>query len=88
MASRITSWAGCGSGSALFSSIRRASSSWSRLPQFTPMRTGLSIAAGDLDHLGELRVALAAAADVAGVDAVLGQRLGAGRMLAAAACGR
>ena len=40
----------------------------------------LAVAAGDLDHLGELRVALAAAADVAGVDAVLCQRFGAGRV--------
>ena len=44
------------------------------------MRTGLCVAAGDLDHLGELRIALAAAADVAGIDAVLRQRLGAGRV--------
>ena len=35
---------------------------------------------GHLDHLGELRIALAAATDIAGVDAVLGERLGAGRM--------
>jgi hypothetical protein len=38
----------------------------------------LVVAAGDLDHLGELRIALAAAADVAGIDAQLGERLGAG----------
>ena len=42
----------------------------------------LAVAAGDLDHLRELRVALAAAADVARVDAVLGERRGAGGMLA------
>ena len=42
----------------------------------------LAVAAGRLDHLGELRIALAAAADVARVDAVLGERLGAGRVLA------
>ena len=65
-----------------FSSIRRVSRSWSRLPQFTPMRTGFAVPAGDLDHLGELRVALAAAAHVARVDAVLGQRLGAVRVFA------
>ena len=58
----------------------RVSRSWSRLPQLTPMRTGLAMAAGGLDHLGELRVALAAAADVAGIDAVLVERLGAGRV--------
>jgi hypothetical protein len=40
--------AGCGS--CAFSSISRASRSWSRLPQFTPMRTGLSLPAGDFDH--------------------------------------
>ncbi len=40
-ASRITSAASSGSGRPAFSSIRRASSAWSRLPQFTPMRTGL-----------------------------------------------
>ncbi len=38
------------------------------------MRTGFSILAGDLDHLGELRIALAAATDIAGVDAVLRER--------------
>src|SRR2546421_11781570 len=38
--------------------------------------------ARDLDHLRELRVALAAAADVTRVDAVLGERRGAVRMLA------
>ncbi len=42
----------------------------------------LAVAAGHLDHLRELRVALAAAPDVAWVDAVLGQRLGAARVLA------
>ena len=41
----------------------------------------LLVAACDLDHLGELRVALAAATDVAGIDPVLVQRLGARRML-------
>ena len=58
-----------------FSSISEASSSWSRLPQLTPMRTGLLPADGRFDHLAELPVALVALADVAGVDAVLGQRL-------------
>jgi hypothetical protein len=32
--------------------------------------------AGELDHLGELRIPLAAAPDVAGIDAVLGQCIG------------
>ena len=36
---------------------------------------------GGLDHLAELAVALVALAHVAGVDAVLGQRLGAGRIV-------
>ena len=43
---------------------------------------GLLVLAGELDHLGELRIALAAAADIAGVDAVLRQRLRASRMFA------
>ena len=43
---------------------------------------GLVVTAGDLDHLRELRVALAAAPDVARVDAVLGERGGALRVLA------
>src|SRR5207302_1187041 len=42
----------------------------------------LVMTARDLDHLRELRVALAAAADVTRVDAVLGERRGAVRMLA------
>ena len=42
MASRMTSWASSGSAAREFSSIRRVSRSWSRLPQFTPMRTGFS----------------------------------------------
>ncbi len=40
----------------------------------------LAVAAGGLDHRRELRVALAAAADVAGIDAVLGERCRAGGM--------
>ncbi len=40
-ASRITSSASIGSGRLALSSIMRASSSGSRLPQLTPMRTGL-----------------------------------------------
>ena len=43
---------------------------------------GLAVSAGDLDHLRELRVALAAAADVARVDPVLGERCRAAWMLA------
>ena len=40
-ASYITCCASQGTARQAFSSIRRARSSWSRLPQFTPMRTGL-----------------------------------------------
>ncbi len=40
-ASYITCFASHGSGRRLLMSIRSASSSWSRLPQLTPMRTGL-----------------------------------------------
>ena len=71
----ITCLASHGSARLAFSSISAASSSWSRLPQLTPMRTGLSCAQRRLDHLRELAVALVALADVAGVDAVLRQRL-------------
>ena len=64
-----------------FSSISRARSSGSRLPQLTPMRTGLLVAHRLLDHHRELRIALAALADVARIDAVLGERLRALREL-------
>ena len=40
-ARRVTTAASCALGCRAFSSIMRASSSGSRLPQFTPMRTGL-----------------------------------------------
>ena len=66
---------------AAFSSIRRVSSSWSRLPQLTPMRTGLAYSQRHLDDRRELPVALVLEADVAGIDAILGERLGAGRMV-------
>ena len=39
------------------------------------------IGAGDLDHLGELSIALGPAADVPGIDAVFGQRRGTVRVL-------
>src|SRR4029077_4778334 len=42
----------------------------------------LVVTAGGFDHFRELRIALAAAADVTGVDAVLGERGGAVRVLA------
>ena len=38
----MTLRASMGDGAAAFSSISRVSSSWSRLPQLTPMRTGLA----------------------------------------------
>ena len=41
----------------------------------------LVVLAGQFDHLRELLVLLLAEADIARIDAVLGQRLGAGRML-------
>ena len=41
-ASYMTAWADHGLARKAFSSMMRASSDWSRLPQFTPMRTGLS----------------------------------------------
>ena len=53
--------------------------------QTSPVHTDahrLVITAGGFDHFRELRIALAAAADVAGVDAVLGERGSAVRMLA------
>ena len=75
IASCITSRASFGSGSVAFSSISRVSRSWSRLPQFTPMRTGLPFCERDLDDLGELPVALVLEADIAGIDAVFGERL-------------
>ena len=45
------------------------------------MRTGLSLRDGDLDDGRELPVALVLEADIAGIDAVFGERLGASRML-------
>ena len=41
----------------------------------------LAVADGDLDDLAELEIALILEADVAGIDAVLVERLGAGRMI-------
>ncbi len=42
---------------------------------------GLVVATGGLDHFSELRIALAATADVTGVDTVLREGFGAGRVL-------
>jgi hypothetical protein len=58
---------GCGSDERAFSSISSVRSSWSRLPQLTPIRTALSWRAGRLDHLRELAIVLVALADVAGL---------------------
>ena len=41
----------------------------------------LAVADGDLDDLAELQIALVLETDVAGIDAVFVERLGAGRML-------
>ena len=73
MASMVTSRASRGSGSREFSSIMRVSSAWSSEPQFTPMRTGFWFCDRDLDHGAEVVVVLAADADIAGIDAVLGE---------------
>ena len=45
------------------------------------MRTALPCADRDLDDVGELRVALVLEADIAGIDAVFVERLGAGGMI-------
>ena len=58
---------------AALSSIICVSRSWSSEPQFTPMRTGLSCSTAICDDGAEVLVA-PLAADVAGVDAVLGER--------------
>jgi hypothetical protein len=55
--------------------------SWSSDPQLTPMRTGLSYSDRHFDDVDELPVALFLEADIARIDAVLGQRLGTGRMI-------
>ena len=52
------------------------------------MRTGLPWRSAHLDHGGELLVALRAPADVAGIDAVLGERRARNPGTASAACGR
>ena len=77
VASRITSSAASGSG-ALRVLVHHAGQQV--LVQASPVHADahwLAVPAGSLDHLRELRVALAAAADIAGIDAVLGERLGA-----------
>ena len=70
-----------GVGSRAFSSIRWVSSSWSSEPQLTPIRTGLPWRMRGLDDGAELAVLLLLEADIAGIDAVLVERLGAGRIL-------
>ena len=54
----------------------RVSSAGSSEPQFTPMRTGLRFSMAHFDHGAEVVVVLPADVDVAGIDAVLGQRAG------------
>ena len=79
MASIMTSRASSGSASLEFSSIMRVSSAWSSEPQLTPMRTGFWFSTAHFDHGAEVVVVFAADGDVAGIDAVLGEGLGAGR---------
>ena len=78
----MISCADSGAGRELFSSIMRVSRSWSRLPQFTPMRTGFSYRQANSIISANCGSRLLPRPDVAGVDAVLGQRLGALRMFA------
>ena len=61
---------------------QRAASSWSRLPQLTPIRTGFVMPTSDFDDGGELLVLFLATADVAGVDAVFVEQFGACRIFA------
>ena len=63
-----------GSRACAFSSIMRASSSWSRLPQLTPMRTGLPCWHAFSIMVANCSSRFAPLADVAGVDAVLVER--------------
>ena len=64
-----------------FSSISAASSSWSRLPQLTPMRTGLSCFARASTICANWRSLLVALPTLPGLMRYFGQRLGAGRKL-------
>ena len=73
IASIITSRLSRGSGRAALASISSVSSCWSSHPQFTPMRTGLPLAIATSTIWTKLRVVVLGA-DVARVDAVLGQR--------------
>ena len=77
MASMVTSRASLGSGSREFSSIMRVSRA---LVERAPVHADahrLLVLDGDFDHGAEVVVVLAADADVAGIDAVLGERAGA-----------
>ena len=58
----------------------RVSRSWSSAAPVHADAHRLFVPAGELDHLGELRITLAATPDVSGIDAVLGQRFGALRI--------
>jgi hypothetical protein len=68
-----------GLGDRAFSSIRFASRSWSRLPPVDADAHRLAVVDCPLDHHGELRIVPGALADVAGIDAVLGERAGRSR---------
>ena len=76
-ASRVTSDNDLGCASAAFSSSLRASSTWSRDPQFDTDSHGLLMLAGQFDHLPELTVPPVATAHVSRVDPILVKRLGA-----------
>ena len=79
MASRITSCAVIGEPFALFSSIRRVASSWSSEPQLTPIRTALPWRAAISTMSLKWRSRLARTPTLPGLNAILGERLGAGR---------
>ena len=62
----------------VFSCIRRITSSWLSDPPLTPIRTAFASIPRDLTDRRELLVAPAAGSDVAGVDPVLVEGIGAG----------
>ena len=80
-ASCMTLSASRGSASFAFSSIMCVASSWSRLPQFTPMRMGLSYSMAFSMRMANWLSRFRPKPHVAGIDAILGQRLGAVRVL-------
>src|ERR1700683_2309220 len=81
MASRVTSRASTGWFDLAFSSIRCVSSSWSSEPQLAPMRTGFFALDRGLDDGADPPVLLFLTTHIAGIDAILVERLGAGRVI-------